>query len=299
MNKLGKTVFQIIIGFVFLISSAEATPWVIAHRGGGQNYPENTILSFAKSLEMGCDALELDVQVTKDAVVVVYHPEDLKKWTNGEGSISSYNWDEIAHLNAGYNFKLEEEYPFRSFNLKIPKLEEVLEKFPKTFIIIDMKSLPAESLINALVETVSDEESERLIFYSTNAEHIDLLFQQKPHWKTFEKRDLTRQRLLELNQTGQSDLPLNSNWIGFELKRKMVVTESFALGKGTSSLDFYLWSLKTISILKEANPNISIVLFGINKKEEWIQAVNLGVSAVYTDNPYEILKLKNAIMSDL
>lgn len=260
---------------------------------GGGNFPENTVLAFSKSLDMGCDALELDVQVSKDGVVVVYHPEDLKQWTNGSGKISDHNWQDIADLNAGYHFKPEEGYPFRALDLKIPKLEEVLKMFPTTLLIIDMKSLPSESLVNALIDTISDEESARLIFYSTNADHLELLSHFKPHWRTFENRDYTRQRLLDLNQTGHSTLPLTSHWIGFELKRKMTVTEKFALGQGTSTVEFYLWRPDVIAHLKELNPNAFLVLFGINKKEEWEAALNLGVDAIYTDNPSMILKLKN------
>lgn len=172
---------------LLLVESAYTSPWVISHRGGGENYPENTLLAFSKSIEMGCDAIEIDVQVTKDNVVVVYHPDDLKKWTNGYGSISSHSWKEIATLNAGYNYKPEDGHPFKEENLHIPRIEEVLHDFPKTLIIVDMKSLPAETLVKALIETISDEESTRLIFYSTNAEHIELLNFHKPHWKTFEK----------------------------------------------------------------------------------------------------------------
>lgn len=267
--------------FIFLVisSSVSAFPLIISHRGGGQNFQENTLYSFQKSLELGCDALELDVQVTKDGVVVVYHPNDLKQWTMAKGPVSDYNWEEISALLLNQDFK-------------IPTLQEVLEKFPKTLIIVDMKSLPAEPLVKALINTISDEESKRLLFYSTNAEHMDLIHQKKPHWKTFEKRDLTRQRLLDLNQTGQSNIALTSDWIGFELKRKMVVEEDFALGKGTSRVEFHLWTPEVVSYLKKMNPKVFIVLFGINKKEDFERALRLDVDAIYTDNPVEVLNFK-------
>ncbi|KAF3363003.1 hypothetical protein PHSC3_000540 [Chlamydiales bacterium STE3] len=293
-NKLAFTTFLSFI-FVFITVSAYAVPAIIAHRGGGQNFPENTLLAFSTALEMGCDALELDVQVTRDGTVVVYHPEKLEQRTNGSGLIFDHNWEDIATLNAGYHFKPEEKYPFRGHNLRVPKLEEVLNSFPKTLIIIDLKSLPAEPLVNALIQTISDEESTRIIFYSTNADHHELLGQLKPHWRVFEQRDVTRQRLLELNQTGRSNLPLNSKWVGFELKRKMMVIEVLSLGKATSTVEFHLWHPQVISHLKKCNPSVSLVLFGINTKDEWETAVNLGVDAVYTDNPGELLKLKNAI----
>ena len=75
------------IGVCALMLFAEATPLVIFHWGGGHNFPENTELAFTQSLKMGCDAVELDVQITKDGILVIYHPEDLKKWTNGADSM--------------------------------------------------------------------------------------------------------------------------------------------------------------------------------------------------------------------
>lgn len=291
-SSVSQIIISAFLALIIFTLSVDATPWVISHRGGGQKYPENTLFAFSKSIEMGCDALELDVQVTKDGVVVVYHPEDLKQWTNGVGPIAEKTWGEIATLDAGYQFQAEKGYPYRNQYLGVPKLEDVLEAFPKAFIIVDMKSLPAEALVKALIKTVSDEETVRMIFYSTNAEHIDLLNQYKPFWRTFEKRDFTRQRLLDINQTGLTNLPISSPWMGFELKRKMVVTETFALGKGTSSVEFRLWTPSVVAYLRQVCPDSFLVLFGINKKEDWDEAVSLGVNAIYTDNPAEIIKFK-------
>ena len=46
---------------------------VYAHRGYSGRYPENTMLSFQKAAETGCDGIELDVQLTRDGTVVVIH----------------------------------------------------------------------------------------------------------------------------------------------------------------------------------------------------------------------------------
>ena len=53
-------------------------PWNIAHRGGAQLMPENTLAAFADALARGCDGAELDVQLTRDRVVVVHHDFRLK-----------------------------------------------------------------------------------------------------------------------------------------------------------------------------------------------------------------------------
>ncbi|HUB86070.1 MAG TPA: glycerophosphodiester phosphodiesterase family protein [Rhizomicrobium sp.] len=53
-------------------------PLNIAHRGGAGLWPENTRAAFAQAAEMGCDGAELDVQLTKDGEVVVFHDHRLK-----------------------------------------------------------------------------------------------------------------------------------------------------------------------------------------------------------------------------
>jgi len=264
---LNKTLRFLLLSLA-IVFTVIADPIVISHRGGGNCHRENTLPAFRRALEAGCDALELDVQVTKDHVVVVYHPRDLAWWTEDNGPISSKTNDEIQYLDG-----------------KIPTLKEVLMAFPQTMLIIDLKSLPPEPLINALIHTVSDEEAKRLVFYSTEDAHLDLLKKMKPKWTRFEKRSLTRNRLLE-----NSSLPIEENWIGFELKRKMTATESFALGEGSNAITFRPWSGETIKTIKKLRPKTRIVLFGINTEEDWRKAVSLGSDAVYTDNPSGIIK---------
>src|SRR5258706_6590139 len=53
-------------------------PWNIAHRGGAQLMPENTLAAFADAMARGCDGAELDVQLTSDGAAVVHHDFRLK-----------------------------------------------------------------------------------------------------------------------------------------------------------------------------------------------------------------------------
>lgn len=48
-------------------------PELVAHRGAKRERPENTLAAFARAIELGADALELDVHATRDGVVVVHH----------------------------------------------------------------------------------------------------------------------------------------------------------------------------------------------------------------------------------
>ncbi|MDO5417580.1 MAG: glycerophosphodiester phosphodiesterase [Lachnospiraceae bacterium] len=77
---------------------------VIAHRGYSGKYPENTMLSFQKAVESGCDEIELDVQLTKDDVVVVIHDERIDRTTDGTGLVKDYTYEELKKFNAAKLF---------------------------------------------------------------------------------------------------------------------------------------------------------------------------------------------------
>lgn len=67
------------------IEQIQELPAVIAHRGYSSLFPENTLASFAGAIDIGVDYIELDVQLTKDGQVVVFHDDDLKRITGTEG----------------------------------------------------------------------------------------------------------------------------------------------------------------------------------------------------------------------
>ncbi len=59
-------------------SSSSNKPWVIGHRGAAGLRPENTLAAFSKALDIGVDAIELDVHLSSDLIPVVYHDFTLK-----------------------------------------------------------------------------------------------------------------------------------------------------------------------------------------------------------------------------
>lgn len=77
---------------------------VYAHRGYSGRYPENTMLAFEKAAEAGCDGIELDVQLTKDDVVVVIHDERIDRTTDGTGFVRDYTYEELKKFNAAVLF---------------------------------------------------------------------------------------------------------------------------------------------------------------------------------------------------
>lgn len=77
---------------------------IVAHRGFCQQYPENTMLAFRRAVEIDCDGIELDVQLTSDGEAVIIHDETINRTTNGEGLVRDMTLAELRTFNAHGEF---------------------------------------------------------------------------------------------------------------------------------------------------------------------------------------------------
>ena len=82
----------------------EDRPLNIAHQGGEDEFPSNTMFAFRNALSAGADMLELDIGVTKDNKVVVMHDTTVDGKTNGHGTVASKTLRQIRKLDAAYWF---------------------------------------------------------------------------------------------------------------------------------------------------------------------------------------------------
>ena len=96
-------------------------PTVMAHRGLSADAPENTLYAFSDAISVGADFIELDVQQTRDGVLVVMHDSNLKRTTGVNKDIWDVDYADIQNLDAGSWF--DPAYA----NAKIPTLEETLQ----------------------------------------------------------------------------------------------------------------------------------------------------------------------------
>jgi glycerophosphoryl diester phosphodiesterase len=97
-------------------------PLVIAHRGDSAHRPENTLASFAGALEVGAEAVELDVQLTADGHVVVIHDPTLDRTTTGRGDVRRLTVAEVRAVSAGYPDRFGTAYAGE----RVPTFAEVL-----------------------------------------------------------------------------------------------------------------------------------------------------------------------------
>lgn len=96
-------------------------PLILGHRGASEDAPENSLASFALAKEQGADGIELDVQLSADGHLVVFHDQSVERLTDGAGKISDLP---LAQLQA---FKLEN-------GETIPTLDAVFELLGSSFL---------------------------------------------------------------------------------------------------------------------------------------------------------------------
>lgn len=96
-------------------------PTVMAHRGLSADAPENTLYAFSDAISAGADFIELDMQQTRDGVLVVMHDSNLKRTTGVNKDIWDVDYADIQDLDAGSWF--DPAYA----NARIPTLEETLQ----------------------------------------------------------------------------------------------------------------------------------------------------------------------------
>ncbi len=108
---------------------------IIAHRGVHYKYRENSIEAFRRAIIEGY-TIELDVHLTRDNIIVVYHDKNLKRLTGVDKDINKSTYDEIINI------------------INIPTLEEVLKLVNgKVAIIIELKF---DTIVGRLEKAVSN-----------------------------------------------------------------------------------------------------------------------------------------------
>lgn len=76
-------------------------PKIVAHRGGGTLYPENTLGGLRLGASMGFKGVEFDVMLAGDGTPVVIHDETVDRTTDGRGAVPKMSWSELARFRIG------------------------------------------------------------------------------------------------------------------------------------------------------------------------------------------------------
>ncbi len=115
-------------------------PHLFAHQGASGEAPGNTLPAFERAVELGISYLETDCHATSDGEIVLCHDPTVDASTDGSGAIREYRFAELAELDAGHRFSPDgKSFPFRGLGVRIPRLAELLERFPGARINLEIK----------------------------------------------------------------------------------------------------------------------------------------------------------------
>jgi len=138
---------------------SERSPWLerrviaYAHQGGAWESPSSTLHAIAHALDTGATGIELDVHATTDGELVVCHDATVDRTTAGTGTIASFTLEELRQMDFSYWWipgadvtpaRPAADYPLRGRapedrSLGIATLREVLERFPRVVLNLDIK----------------------------------------------------------------------------------------------------------------------------------------------------------------
>jgi glycerophosphoryl diester phosphodiesterase len=131
-------------------------PFILAHRGCRASAPENTMAAFELALEQGAEAIETDLRITRDRVIVCIHDATVDRTTDGTGRVDQMTWDELRRLRARGNN--DAAFP----SACVPSLAQVLGALAgRTYLALELKAPvfthPADAEL--LLKTLEDHQA--------------------------------------------------------------------------------------------------------------------------------------------
>lgn len=157
------------------------TVQITAHRGSSKEAPENTMAAMVKAAEDLADLVEIDVQETKDGVVVLGHDANLRRVAGVNRAISSYTYKELQELDVGKWFSPEFE------GERIPALSDVMEFCKgRVNMNIEIKNLGKDSpLPDKVVDMIREHQmEEQCVVTSTRLSYLTRIKEIAPDIRT-------------------------------------------------------------------------------------------------------------------
>lgn len=310
-------VFMVVINLIPPKKNVENNPFVVgkgelpmiaAHRGGGENNPENTMLAFREAVNtIGVDILESDLYLTKDGYLVYNHDDYVDETCNVNGDISleevkalcedeanrHYIADmtlaELEQYNFGYYFTDEngdriykDVTDIEGAGIQIATVEKLFEEFyetyPELLFIVEIKNsgergYEACKILNDTLEKYPVYK-DRIVVGTFHDEIETELKEKYPE-------------LMRGAPTGTAGKFIVTQFLGVNI----FDTSDFACLQIPTSYDLGITlNLDKKTLIKRAHRrNVAVQYWTINDEDEMRELIELGCDAIMTDNP-ELLK---------
>jgi glycerophosphoryl diester phosphodiesterase len=237
---------------------------IIAHRGASAYYPENTLPSFEGAIAMGADMVELDVQLTSDREVVVFHDEKLSRFTNGRGRIADYTLARLKKLDAGSWY----DEIFK--NTRIPTLAETLNVCKnKIAVNIEIKTEAVSKMLFGVIE----EKCLKIVEQSGMNGHVV--------FSSFDSRAIMH--LKQIDNTVTAAVLFEKKHYGSKLPSDIIDSV------GADAFNCSASELNRKWLADVKFNNIPVNIYTVNDTKSMRRFLKIGVSGIFTNNP-DILK---------
>ncbi len=229
-------------------------PLVIAHRGGVDWAPENTLAAFKKSVESKVGGVEFDVHRCSSGELVIIHDDDLKRTTNGSGLVKDRSYNELKELSCG--LWIAEEFK----NERVPLLTEALDLFTHDMLVnIELKNSPMgyEGIEKDLLSVIAPYRKKLNILVSSFDHHC-------------------LRRLRKLDQDIQ---------IGILAAASLVDLKEYA---DKFNATYYIQDhdcLMPDAVIEAKQAGLKVIVWSANDRQKWRRLIELGVDGICTDSP--------------
>ena len=248
-----KTLTLLVLLFMELNSIAQNT--FIAHRGASYLAPENTVASAKLAWELGADAVEVDVHLSKDNRVIVIHDKDTKRTCGGKTNLTIAKTPSILlrDLDAG-SWKGEE---FKGE--KLPFLSEIIETVPEgKTLVVEIKA-GGDEIIPALSRIVDNSgKKEQIVFISFGWKTIIATHEEFPENKCYWLSSVKPGLKKKIEEAATEGLT------GINLKHSIIDEEIMAQAKDL---------------------NLEVLSWTIDDPEEAQRLTDIGVTGITTNRP--------------
>ena len=250
-------------------------PLVIAHQGGDEVWPGDTLFAYQNAAALGVDVLEMDIHISRDGVLVLMHDEKVDRTTDGTGEIESMTLAELKQLDAGYDWSLDEgqTFPFRGQGITVTTLEEVFQAFPEKHMTIEIKKSNA-SMVRPFCELIRKYEmQDKVLVASFYDDEIKEFRAECPEVATSSAKQETTVFVLlsKAFLSGYYSPKFLSLQVPEESGGITVVTEAFVRAAHARGLAVEVWT--------------------INDKETMQKLISWGVDGIMTDRPDILMEL--------
>jgi glycerophosphoryl diester phosphodiesterase len=255
-------------------------PLVIAHQGGGDLWPGDTMYAFEHAVALGADVLEMDAHITQDGQIVLMHDERVDRTTDGTGLIEDLTLDQLLKLDAAYDFSPDngQTFPFRGQGILVPTLDELFKKFPQMRYIVEIK-LTRNPIDKPLCELIrSRGMQDRVLVASFHDEAMAAFRESCPEVATSASRQEVASFVLlgKVFLSGLLSPRFNALQVPYE------PSESYNI------------PVMTERFVREAHvKNLSVEPWTVNEPDLMRLYIGWGVDGIITDRPDLMLKILN------